>query len=49
MIKVTLERPQDEKRGYAYWEGDKGLQVGMIDPFTECKIVEMEKIDENEN
>lgn len=42
-IEVTLER-LDGKRGYAYWETDKGLQVGMIDPLTQCKIVEMEVV-----
>lgn len=41
-IRVTLER-SDGQQGYVWWQdGDKGLQVGMIDGKTGCKIIAMD-------
>lgn len=43
MIKVTLQR-SDGKTGYQVWESDEGLQVGMIDSKSGCKVINMEEI-----
>jgi hypothetical protein len=43
IIRITLER-KDGKRGYAYWESDRGLQCSMIDSKTGCKIVAMDEL-----
>lgn len=46
-VKVSLERPSLYNphimvRGYVIWDSDHGLQVGMIDPKTGCRIVDLE-------
>jgi len=39
---LTLQK-DDGKTGYVYRETDEGLQVGMIDSLTRCKIIEIEE------
>ena len=42
MIKITLQKDNGET-GYVYRETDEGLQVGMMDSLTRCKIIEIEE------
>lgn len=42
-IKFILQR-EDGKVGSIIRESDSGLQIGMVDPLSQCKIIGLEEI-----
>jgi len=42
-VKFILQR-EDGKTGSITRDSDLGLQIGMIDPLSQCKIIGMEEI-----